>query len=477
MSNDVTQPREEYVKLLPSMEKNRLAVAGQRAVRAAGTKCLEPLASMLCETNYDDVNGRTSISYHSSMTTEGRAKYNKYLANAYFFGGTGITVSGYTGLISSKKPVKEIPSSVEYMINNVNGKGQSLRDFSDEAVNEAFTTVRSGILVARPSTPLGASEADVESGNLRPKLLHYKFESVINWDYETINNEEKLSLLVLVEAVTERKGFKVECKKQYRVLELIDGIYHQSLYNDAGEEVEPSTPVIVNGSTSDTIPFYWIVAETETKAVIDDLVDANYEHYNIYADYGSKLHYSSFIIYYETGVSNGASDNMVIGNAVKWNGGAESSFGVLQPDGNADSHRIALQDTEQRMAALGAEMLKPRTSGAESAEAKSLDKVAQNSTTANVAITVSDAITKALNFASRWMGGSEDAIYLLNTDYNPHGLSGQDLTALIAAWQSQAISYETFYENLQKGEIANPDRRVDEEQALISNAGAGLNDG
>ena len=67
---------------------------------------------------------------------------------------------------------------------------------------------------------------------------------------------------------------------------------------------------------------------------------------------------------------SGESANMVVGNGVKWNGGGESSFGVLQPDGNADSHRLALQDTELRMAALGAEMLKPRASGAESAEAK-----------------------------------------------------------------------------------------------------------
>ena len=112
---------------------------------------------------------------------------------------------------------------------------------------------------------------------------------------------------------------------------------------------------------------------------------------------------------------------MIIGNGVKWNGSADGSFGILQPDGNADSHRLALQDTELRMAALGAEMLKPRTSGAESAEAKSLDQVAQNSTTANVAITVSDAITKALNFSSKIMGGSEDAVYRLNTDYSSLG--------------------------------------------------------
>ncbi len=468
MSNDVTTPREEYDLLLPSMRKNRLAVAGQRAVRAAGTLCLEPLASMLCQTEFNQETGTNFISFHNQLTIEGRAKYNKYLSNAYFFGATGITVAGYSGLISSKKPVKEIPASISYFEDNVNGKGQTLRDFTGDVVIEAFTTVRSGILVARPTTPEGSSKKDEEDQNLRPKLLHYKFESIINWDYEVINNEEKLSLLVLVEPTTERKDFKVEAKKQYRVLELIDKVYNQSLYDDAGKELIPSAPVVFNGKTSDIIPFYWIVAETETKSPIDDLVDANYEHYNIYADYGSKLHYSSFIIYYETGVT-GNSNNMIIGNGVKWNGNSEARFGVLQPDGNADSHRLALQDTEKRMAALGSDMLKPRSSGAESAEAKSLDKVAQNSTTANVAITVGDAITRAMNFASKTMGGVENAVYELNTDYNPKGLSGQDLTALVAALLGKSISFATFYENLQRGEIANPERTVDEEKGLIAN--------
>ena len=165
---------------------------------------------------------------------------------------------------------------------------------------------------------------------------------------------------------------------------------------------------------------------------------------------------------------------MVIGNAVKWNGSEDGSFGILQPDGNADSHMIALEKTETRMASLGAEMLKPRTSGAESAEAKTLDQVAQNSTTANVAITVSDAITKALNFSSMIMGGQEDAQYMLNTDYNPSRMSGQDLTALTASWQSGGMSYETYYENLQKGEIASTERTAEDEKALIDNQDTGM---
>ena len=470
---DVTTPRQEYTDILPSVTKNRLAVAGQRAVRAAGTACLAPLASMLCSTCYDNDNQIWNTTFYGSLTAEGRTKYQKYLENAYFYGATGRTVTGLGGLISAKKPVQELPDVIEYMEDNVNGKGQTLRDFSDDAVDEAFTSVWSGILVARPTTPEGASKLDEEEQNLRPKLLHYKFESIINWDYEVFNNEEKLSLLVLKESTTVRKGFVVETEFQYRVLELIKNVYHQSLYNDAGIIVEESAPVIFNNETSDEIPFYWIVAETRTKAVIDDLVDCNFEHYNIYADYGSKLHYSSFIIYTEN-TSNPDGNNMVIGNAVKWTGSESGSFGILQPDGNADSHRIALQDTEVRMAALGAEMLRPQSSGVESAEAKSLDQVAQNSTTANVAISVSEAIERGLTFSAKIMGSDEEAEFELNTDYNPVGLNAQDLTALIGAWQGQAISYDTLYQNLQRGEIAKPDRTAEQEQALITREGTGL---
>ena len=468
MSNDVSEQRAEYKELLPYQLANRAAVIGQRAIRKGGTKYLTPLASMMCTTTYSQETQGSTTTYSPILTTKGQAEYNKYLDNAYFYGASGRTVMGLSGLIFAKPPVVELPSQIDYMIDNVDGKGKSLNDFTNEIVSDAFQSVWSGVLVARPETPEGSSEKDVEEGNLRPKLLHYKFESIINWDYDVVNNQEVLSLLVLVEATTKRTGFKVETEKQYRVLELIKGVYHQSLYDKDKNPVETSKPVIINGATSSEIPFYWIQAGEGTKAVIDDLVDANFQHYNIYADYGSKLHYSSFIIYYETGVS-GESSNMVVGNGVKWNGGSESSFGVLQPDGNADSHRLALQDTELRMAALGAEMLKPRTGGAESAEAKGLDQVAQNSTTANVANTVSEVITKACNFASRWMNGTEDTVYSLNTDYNPTGMNPQLLSTLIAAVQSEnTISGQTLYELMQKGEVANTQRTYEEEQALIS---------
>ena len=470
----VTEPRIEYTDQLIDVQRNRAAVAGERSVKRGGVKFLPPLASMCCSITYDE-NGEQQFRQSITLTKEGQAAYTKYIALASFYGATGRTVDGLVGLIFSKNPVQELPPIIEYLDENADSKGNSLRDLAKKAATEAMVSPRSGILVARPSTPEGSSIADVEAQNLRPKLLSYKFEDIINWDYEVINNVEKLSLVVLCELTTKRDGFKVDVEKQYRVLELIEGVYHQSLYNDAGAQIEGILPVTINGSTSDVIPFYFVEVGAEGKAIINDLVDMNFHHYQVSADYNSKNHFSSFTIYYETGADS--SQNMLMGNGVKWsNRSSDATFGILQPDGNADALRISLQDDEQRMAALGAEALKPRSSGAESAEAKSLDQVAQNSTTADVAITISEALTKALNFASMWMGSTEEAVYELNTDYNPTGMSGQDLTAMVSAYQGGAISYDTLYENLQRGEIASVERTADEERAMITNADTGMDE-
>ena len=470
----VTEPRNEYTDQLIDVQRNRAAVAGERSVKRGGVKFLPPLASMCCSITYDE-NGEQQFRQSITLTKEGQAAYTKYIALASFYGATGRTVDGLVGLIFSKNPVQELPPIIEYLDENADSKGNSLRDLAKKAATEAMVSPRSGILVARPSTPEGSSIADVEAQNLRPKLLSYKFEDIINWDYEVINNVEKLSLVVLCELTTKRDGFKVDVEKQYRVLELIEGVYHQSLYNDSGAQIEGVLPVTINGSNSDIIPFYFVEVGAEGKSVINDLVDMNFHHYQVSADYNSKNHFSSFTIYYETGADS--SQNMLMGNGVKWsNRSSDATFGILQPDGNADALRISLQDDEQRMAALGAEALKPRSSGAESAEAKSLDQVAQNSTTADVAITISEALTKALNFASMWMGSTEEAVYELNTDYNPTGMSGQDLTAMVSAYQGGAISYDTLYENLQRGEIASVERTADEERAMITNADTGMDE-
>lgn len=467
----VTTTRKEYDRLLPDVQRNRAAVAGEREIKRGTTKYLPPLASQCVNTS--TLNDITSITQSCTLTGEGQASYNKYLSMAYFFGATGRTVDGLNGLIFSKDPVRELPSVINYLKSNVDGTGQTLRSQAQSSVDEAFITPQFGLLVDFPNVKQVVSVANAEANNLRPKILQYKFESITNWHFDVVNNEQKLVLLVLREVERVKKNqFEFEEEIRYRVLEIIDGIYHQSVW-DEGSIISAPDPVIINGEFAETIPFFFINVGTENKAIINDLVDTNLNHYRFFADYAAKEHASAFPIFTETGV---ASDdlNIVIGPGAKWsNISTDANFGVLQTASDGGSMRQYLLDQEQRMAALGAEMLKPRIASAESAEAKSLDQVAQNSTTANVATNVSEGYQKALQFAALWLGSTEEVVYRLNTDYNPVGLSAQKLTALLNTWQNGGISYETFFNNLQKGEIISVDTTQEVEKRLIDSEDTG----
>lgn len=467
----------EYQMLLPEVQKNRAVVKGERAIKdpSVAHQYLPPLASM-CAITVTDEEGNQSKQITQGLTPEGRVSYNKYLSLAYFYAATGRTVEGLTGLIFAKSATKDIPERIEYLNENADGRGNSLRSFSQRLVREAFQTPKVGVLVEFPRVEQRVTVAESEQLNLRPRFVCYPFETIINWHTETINNIEKLTLVVLKETVNKQKDrFEIESTVQYRVLELrdmeFDGkvvkCYCQSLYNDKKEEINPPTAVMVNNQPSDEIPFYEICVGEDGKTLIDDLADANLNHYRFFSDYAAKEHASAFPIFYETGVVE-EGKNVLIGPGSKWeNSMVDAQFGVVQTESDGGSMRAYLQDMEQRMAALGAEMLKPRINQAESAEAKGLDQVAQNSTTADLAMTVSGTLKKALTFAAKWMGVEYDVIYELNTDYNPTGMNPQLLTALMNAVQVGEISSQTFYENLQRGEIANPERSFEDEQALI----------
>lgn len=464
----VTTKRKEYEEILPFVLRNRRALAGERKVKASGVLDLPPLPSMCCSIG-TDTNGNQTIRQFNGLSPEGKVAYAKYLSLASWFGATSGTVTGLVGLIKSKPAVKQIETKVDYLIGNVNGRGTSLAEFAGDIYSDSLITPWSGILVDFPNIKKRPSVQEAEDKNIRPKMLFYKFESIINWNYEVVNNQNVLSLVVLMEDITVQDGFSITTEKQYRHLHLVNGVYHQTIYNDAGIVKIERTEISVNGKPSKEIPFFWHDTGEDGGSVLDQLIDMNFHHYRISADYGGKLHYSSFAIFTETGAEPNNS-NVMMGNGVKWNNSSpDATFDVLQADGNMDGLRISQQDDEQRMAALGAEQLRPRSSGVESAEAKSLDKIAQNSMTADIAISSGSVITQAINFCSRWLGGTEDNFYRPNTDFIPTGMDANMFNALLAGVTSGQISFETFYENLQRGEIASTDRDVEAEKALLSN--------
>src|SRR6185436_12603428 len=65
---------------------------------------------------------------------------------------------------------------------------------------------------------------------------------------------------------------------------------------------------------------------------------------------------------------------------------------------------------------------------------------------------------------------SADVLIQLNTDFSLKGMSSQDLQAVVAAWQSGALSKDSMFELFRRGEIL-PDGRTNQDEAALIQTG------
>ena len=78
-----------------------------------------------------------------------------------------------------------------------------------------------------------------------------------------------------------------------------------------------------------------------------------------------------------------------------------------------------------------------------------------------------------LQLAQWWVEGGElDALagkvsFAMNTDLGARAMSGEEITAVVAAWRAGAISRDTMLERLKRGEVLPDGRSVAQERALI----------
>ena len=121
------------------------------------------------------------------------------------------------------------------------------------------------------------------------------------------------------------------------------------------------------------------------------------------------------------------------------------------------------------MALLGARMLEAQPAEGES----SLGQRGELCGLGSVVASLNESLTRVLELAHWWIEGGErvdDApgvSFTMNTDLSAKALSGESLTAVVAAWRAGAISRETMLEVLKRGEVLPEGRTVAQERALI----------
>lgn len=462
----------DYQKWLPVWARCRIAAEGQRAVHQADTALLPKLTGQTPE------------------------EYQSFKSRALFYPATGRTVEGLTGLIFRRPPVVTAPESATPIIEDVDLANTPILTFCEKVVDELIKVGRVGLLADYPRNDGEKTMADQMVSGARPYVVAYKAEDIINWRIERINNRLQLTMVVLSETYDEVDGFETTTHQQYRVLRLTPlatsteatmadapvapgYVYTTEVWRKptgGADFVLSSDPVapLLNGQPLPSIPFIVCgplgVTTDMAKPPIEDLADVNLSHYRTTADYEHGLHFTGLPTPVVTGHRFETNEVFALGSTqIKAFPNPDSKAFFLEFEGEGLKQLAArLAEKEEMMVALGARLLAKEKRAAEAAETAAIHRAGENGVLASLANSASSAISMVMTWCVMWSSPtSEPVVVQLNTDFMPAGLNAGRLTALVKAWQSGAMSWETLYDNLQRGEIARTGVDAETERDLI----------
>lgn len=471
-------PRKDYQAALPKWKRARHCYEGTDAVKGAGIDYLPMLDS--------HSKGITIPPGDAASVWPGALKYEAYKLRALFYNAMGRTVDGLSGAIFQKAPALKMPERIRDHAKDVTLTGASAELFGLRTTREVLTTGRYGVLVemAGPDAP-----------EQRPYWAGYRAEDVIAWRTERRGGDLVLTCVVLRENIEEqdpKDEFATTACEQYRVLMLAPGktdstVYTQQIWRKAegGDKEKPTWVVVDEAIPSrravplDFIPFVFI-GPTSTAADIEkpplvDLADVNLSHYRNMADLEHGLHHVGVPQLVISGNVAGGNSNGPLdfgsGVAICLDTGGDAK--ILQADGELLG---ALERADERkrklMATLGARLLEEQAGAAETATAVGMRHSGEHATLRTVAQAIEQGLTMALQWHVWWMGTEatpEDtkATYELNKEFFAVKASPDEVRAALLAWQAGGISFETFYERLQKGGWSREGVTAEEELRAI----------
>ncbi|MDB4352465.1 DUF4055 domain-containing protein [Porticoccaceae bacterium] len=286
MSINIEQDK-RLAEMLPEVLKMRTVIKGAPFVKAQGDTYL-PSPNEVDKTS-------------AQATTQ----YNKYKAGAEFDEYTSQTSTSMIGKLNLDDFTPELDGSIEYLINDVDGDGCSLKGLT-ESLATNILAVKWHIAAVDYKGLQGValedvSVADAEILNPRAAIKQYARESVVKAYFSTINGHKQLSFIMLLEVGEKfnQENYETNIVKSYLILALDEsGNYYQQklVQDDEGGILEGVRDyVTVSESPLKFIPLE-IVSDQEIchelpleLGFLNPIADLCLHRYNVSADYKEAL--------------------------------------------------------------------------------------------------------------------------------------------------------------------------------------------
>jgi len=391
--------------------------------------------------------------------------YNTYVMGALYPNYLQKTREDFRGLIFSKAPVLDLPASIAYMLEDCDYRGTPIEEALEAVVNELYAVSRSGWWIDRPATREGMSKLDEEAAGLRPYIVPYASEDIINWEFIRVGSRITLGRVVLREGDGFRDLQLLPADGEYRYAVRVwtkveRGIVGKMIQTASGAGGDTYAPGPIefpqmNGAPINEIPFYFFSPfggdPEPSKPLLEDLVQCAWSLYQSSA----LLEHARFTCGLATALATGFSDDVAFElgglNVIK-NTQVDAKFSWVERKGeDCLPLERAVEQKTRMLIQLGSKALEEAKKDAESAEALRIRSSGDSATCADIAQAVGRIASQALAFCARWSGDGAPAVTIqLTTDYSTVAADPQEISALDKSVTAGHLAQVDFNARLRK---------------------------
>ncbi len=439
----VESRHQDYILVFDDVLLMRHAIRGQRAIKEDDFNFTYLPVPPALSQNFDTAN---------------RGRYEFYKSFAEFPEIVGPTVLGLQGMVHDTEAKVDLPPKMEYLRRQATPDGKSLQQLWQHVTNEIFSVGRISLL---PEVLKG----DLLGINEPVLIAPYNRESMRNWMIENVFVGP--SMVILAEPVFKYDGrFGAKRVKQYRVLELTEQGYRQSVLSVNGREEIEETSVLISrkGKKFDRIPI--VVINTATIGFDLDampllpMANKSIDVYRKKASYGRAMYNTSDPTPFATGVKESELPT-TIGGGSMWSAASDKAkFGLLEVTGTGlEAQRKAIQDDMQEAMANAGRILDHRKNQPEAGVSIKRQQHAQKITTVSMIVNAAQGMEDTLRNVAVILGEDPAKVkFTANLDFAEIKIEPNDLLGLM---QSKAaglpISDKNIHELLRQSKYSNDD--------------------
>ena len=424
-----------------------------------------------------DALRQKSTTYLPQFPLEDPEDYKRRVSSCEFHNATERTIKGLTGMVFRRPPQLEddVPEQLVVHWENIDGAGTHGDEFCREVFDDGMTSGHAAILVDYPSVPEGVqiTLADERNMELRPYWVPLKAEQILSLRTTVRNGKTLLTQFVFKACTIEPKGeFGEQDRVTYRVFRLTtsetgeDQVIWQVWEEQRGRNNKIQVIMVSSGvmknMTRIPVSFFYAgdkLGWAHTKPPLYDLAQMNLSHWNVLSDHRHSLHKASvpLLVFIGRDTTQGTQPigvnmgiDIPLGGDMKYVEHAGSALGQTREE---------LQAIEGRMGTLGLGMLSPDVRAAETAEAKRIDKSAQDSQLASAARSMQDCIELALSLHAEYLGIDPEAggSALVNREFEELTFDPSTITALSQLHLAGQIDLDTLWSMLEQGKVLPED--------------------